>query len=95
MIAREWLKLINPLCFLLLRLRVRGLDGGFLATSEVLSEDVVIRIMHLMLGRMLSDILNILVHLEGLLMDIIGEVLLLVALGARTHVTHLLSSNQI
>lgn len=44
--------------------------------------------MGVLLGRVFADVLDILVHLEGLLVDVVRKLLLLAALRARTHVPH-------
>ena len=45
-------------------------------------------VMGVLFGRVFADVLDVLVHFEGLLVDVVGEVLLLAALGTRTHVPH-------
>lgn len=44
--------------------------------------------MGVLLGRVLADVLDVFVHLEGLLVDVVGELLLLAPLRTRTHVPH-------
>jgi hypothetical protein len=40
-------------------------------------------------GGVLPDVLDVLVHLESLLMHVIGKLLLFATPGARTHASHL------
>jgi hypothetical protein len=56
--------------------------------AEFFGEDVVVVVVGVLLGRVLADVLDVLVHLEGLLVDVVGELFLLAALGTRTHVPH-------
>lgn len=57
--------------------------------SQFFGENIVIVVVGVVLGGVFSDVLDVLVHLEGLLMHVVGEFLLFVALGARAHVSHL------
>jgi hypothetical protein len=61
---------------------------GIVRGTQVVREYVVIALVGFLLGRVLANVLDVLVHLEGLLVDVVRELLLLVTLGARAHVSH-------
>jgi hypothetical protein len=61
-----------------------------LRRPQFLSEDIVIVVVGVVVGGVLPDVLDVLVHLESLLMHVIGKLLLFATLGARTHASHLI-----